>query len=151
LWRCGPLEIALSASIWRARACAVEIGIDAVDPWYDTYPCDGWLRRPYIARMIVEYIRYRIESARAKDFVSAYETASASLKASSHCSGYELTQCTEAREHWILRIEWDSEEGHLKGFRTSAEFKTFFAAVRPFVENIEEMRHYELTSLRWSR
>jgi quinol monooxygenase YgiN len=101
--------------------------------------------------MIVEYIRYSIEPSRAKDFVQAYETASTSMKDSPHCLGYELTQCTEARESFILRILWDSEEGHIKGFRTSPQFKPFFAAVQPFVNSIQEMRHYELTPLRWMR
>jgi quinol monooxygenase YgiN len=101
--------------------------------------------------MIVEYIRYNIEPARAKEFLGAYEMASKSLRESSHCLGYELTQCTEARESFILRIQWDSEEGHIKGFRASPQFKAFFAAVQPFVKEILEMRHYELTPLKWSR
>jgi quinol monooxygenase YgiN len=101
--------------------------------------------------MIVEYIRYTIEPSRAKDFLAAYDAAGKSMKDSSHCFGYELTQCTEAQESFILRILWDSEEGHLKGFRTSPQFKPFFAAVQPFVKDIQEMRHYEQTSLKWSR
>jgi quinol monooxygenase YgiN len=101
--------------------------------------------------MIVEYIRYRIDPSQAKDFLGAYETASKSLKDSPHCLGYELTQCTEARESYTLRIQWDSEEGHIQGFRKSEQFKPFFAAVQPFIKSIEEMRHYELTPLRWSR
>jgi quinol monooxygenase YgiN len=101
--------------------------------------------------MIVEYIRYEIEPSRAKDFVGAYEVACKSLKESTHCLGYELTQCTEARESFVLRILWDSEEGHIRGFRTSPQFTPFFAAVQPFVKDIAEMRHYEPTALRWSR
>src|SRR5262245_9563923 len=101
--------------------------------------------------MIVEYIRYIIEPARANDFLDAYQTASKSMKDSPHCLGYELSRCTEARESFILRIHWDSEEGHVKGFRTSALFKPFFAAVQPFMRDIQEMRHYEVTPLRWSR
>jgi quinol monooxygenase YgiN len=45
---------------------------------------------------------------------------------------------------YIVRIEWDSAEGHLAGFRTSPEFRSFFAAVRPYVANIEEMHHYDV-------
>jgi hypothetical protein len=45
----------------------------------------------------------------------------------------------------VVRIEWDSEEGHLSGFRQSAAFRTFLEAVGPFVNDIEEMRHYEVT------
>jgi quinol monooxygenase YgiN len=101
--------------------------------------------------MIVEYIRYDIEPLRVKEFLSAYEVAAKSLEESSHCLGYELAQCAGARESFILRIQWDSEEGHIKGFRTSAQFQPFFAAVQPFVKAILEMRHYELTSLTWSR
>lgn len=101
--------------------------------------------------MIVEYVRYKIQPAQAAAYEAAYEVASASMRASPHCLGYELSQCTDAKEHYILRILWDSHEGHLKGFRASEEFKPFFAAVKPFTTGIEEMRHYDLTSLRWSR
>jgi hypothetical protein len=39
----------------------------------------------------------------------------------------------------------DSEDGHLSGFRQSPEFRRFFEAVGPFVHDIQEMRHYEIT------
>ena len=101
--------------------------------------------------MIVEYIRYTIAPDRADGFVSAYETAGASLRASEHCLGYELSRCTEAADSFILRITWDSERGHLEGFRTSAPFKSFFAAIQPYVKDISEMRHYAATSVVWTR
>lgn len=101
--------------------------------------------------MIVEYVRYNVDSSQAGEFFAAYELASASMRASPHCLGYELSRCTEAKDHYVLRIVWDSHEGHLEGFRKSAEFKPFFAAVQPYTKNIDEMRHYDVTSLRWSR
>jgi quinol monooxygenase YgiN len=101
--------------------------------------------------MINEYIRYRIDLPRAADFLRAYDGAAESLRASPHCLGYELSRCTEAPEHFILKICWDSADGHLKGFRSSPEFRAFFQEVRPYVNDIEEMRHYELTPLQWSR
>jgi quinol monooxygenase YgiN len=97
--------------------------------------------------MIVEYIRYPDEQS-GKKLIEAYEKAQSSLVASSHSLGYELTRCSNDANQLVLRIEWDSADGHLKGFRTSPEFKTFFAAVQPFLNNIEEMRHYELTSVK---
>jgi quinol monooxygenase YgiN len=96
--------------------------------------------------MIVEYTLYKIDETRRETFETAYERAGASLEASSHCLAYEFSHCTEDPEHYILRIEWDSEEGHLKGFRTSPEFKSFFASVQPYVKDIEEMRHYQVIS-----
>ena|SRR5215211_578215 len=98
--------------------------------------------------MIVEYIRYKIENERQKEFENAYEKAGKSLEVSPHCLQYELSHCVEEPNNYILRIEWDSQDGHLKGFRASSEFQIFFEAVRPFLNNIEEMRHYEVTRIK---
>lgn len=97
--------------------------------------------------MIVEYTRYRIDESRRGAFLNDYRKAAESLKASKNCLAHELTQCTEDEGHFVLRIEWDSEEGHLQGFRNSAEFKSFFPLVRSYVPDIEEMRHYRLTDV----
>lgn len=101
--------------------------------------------------MVVEYIRYKVPSGEADSLIRAYETAGESLQASSHCLGFELTRCSESPDTFVLRIVWDSADGHLKGFRASPEFGPFFRAIQPFVKSIEEMRHYDLTSVRWSR
>ncbi len=69
--------------------------------------------------MVVEYIRYKIAEGRAEPFLHAYEQAEQSLRASPHCLGFELSRCSEAPEHFILRIQWDSAAGHLQGFRQS--------------------------------
>jgi quinol monooxygenase YgiN len=98
--------------------------------------------------MIIEYIRYKIENERQKDFENAYEKAGKSLRASSHCIGYELSHCVEEPKSYILRIKWDSHDGHLKGFRTSPEFQTFLEAVSPFIGCIEEMHHYDVTRIK---
>jgi hemoglobin len=94
--------------------------------------------------MIVEYIRYRIPEDEASAFEDAYRRAAASLDASPHCERYEVSRCTEEPAAYTVRIEWDSAEGHLQGFRESPEFGTFLAAVRPYIERIEEMRHYDV-------
>jgi quinol monooxygenase YgiN len=96
--------------------------------------------------VVVEYTRYKIDAQRRNAFENAYKRAGESLDGSSHCLAYELSQCTEDPDHYILRIEWDSEEGHLKGFRTSPEFKSFFALVQPYVKDIAEMQHYQVIS-----
>ena len=97
--------------------------------------------------MVVEYIRYRIVGDREEEFESAYARAAASLAASEHCLAYELSRCVEDPEQWVLRIEWDSLEGHEQGFRRGPQFSAFFAAVKPFFEQIEEMRHYAPTTI----
>jgi len=101
--------------------------------------------------MILEYIRYTIPEEQSQTFIAAYEVASASLRASAHCLSFELSRCSEASTSFVLRIVWDSLAGHLQGFRQSAEFRSFFQAIQPFVKQIDEMRHYELTSVTWDR
>ena len=104
--------------------------------------------------MIVEYIRYKLnklaEESRESvlsSFEAAYRAASSSLDASAHCLGYELSRCVEEQDRYILRIEWDSVEGHLTGFRRAPEFAPFLAAIKPYISQIEEMQHYALTSI----
>ncbi|MEO1063348.1 MAG: antibiotic biosynthesis monooxygenase family protein [Actinomycetota bacterium] len=94
--------------------------------------------------MIVEYIRYRIESDRSEEFVEAYRHAAVPLAESEHCIDYELSRCVEEPERFVLRIRWDSLDGHLHGFRGSEQFRRFVAHVRPFIPMIEEMQHYEV-------
>ncbi|MFL5305804.1 MAG: putative quinol monooxygenase [Polyangia bacterium] len=101
--------------------------------------------------MVVEYIRYRIAPERAAGFIEAYQQASASLADSPSCLGYELARCSEDAEQFILRILWQSIDAHLKVFRASPQFQTFFRAIQPYVADIQEMRHYERTAVQWTR
>jgi quinol monooxygenase YgiN len=95
--------------------------------------------------MIVEYIRYRVPEGTSEAFEEAYERAGKWLSASEHCLGYEVTRCEEEPVVFMVRIEWDSPEGHLEGFRKSPEFLSFFGEVKPYVSAIQEMRHYRRT------
>ena len=93
--------------------------------------------------MVIECIRYRVDVARSEAFEGAYAEGGRSLTASSHCLAYEVGRGVEDPDSYIVRIEWDSVEGHEQGFRTSPEFADFFAAVKPFFDDIQEMRHYD--------
>ncbi len=97
--------------------------------------------------MIVEYIRYTIPAERSAAFEAAYTQAAHALDQSAHCRAYDLARCVEEPTAYILRIEWDSLEGHLQGFRASPAFPAFYAAVAPFVDAIAEMRHYHPTPI----
>jgi quinol monooxygenase YgiN len=95
--------------------------------------------------MVVEYIRYSVPADRAEEFERAYRQAGQVLDADPHCVGWEMARGVEEPEHFVVRIEWDSIEGHEQGFRNSPRFGEFFAAVRPFFSAIEEMKHYQLS------
>jgi quinol monooxygenase YgiN len=96
--------------------------------------------------MVVEYIRYKVPSTDTQAFEKAYATAGDILGTSEHCLRYELSRCVDEPGCYVVRIEWDSIDGHMQGFRHSDVFQRFFAVVRPYVNQIEEMRHYEILS-----
>jgi 8-hydroxy-5-deazaflavin:NADPH oxidoreductase len=96
------------------------------------------------AGVAVEYIRYRIPRDRADAFLDAYRAAVLPLSASAYCLGYDLTQCAEEPELFTLRIRWTSIDDHLQKFRASEQFREFFSHIGPFVDQIEEMQHYQV-------
>lgn len=94
--------------------------------------------------MIVEYIRYRIPVEQSAEFAAAYARGATVLDADEHCLNYEIAQGVEEPENWVVRITWDSLEGHEQGFRNAPHFREFFAAVRPYFAAIQEMKHYRV-------
>ncbi|WP_433330396.1 group II truncated hemoglobin [Spirillospora sp. CA-294931] len=95
--------------------------------------------------MIVEYLRYRIDQGDAEAFEDAYARAAVPLAAAPQCVDYELSRCVDEPEWYVLRIVWTSPKDHLEGFRGGEHFAAFFAEIKPYVQRIEEMRHYERT------
>jgi quinol monooxygenase YgiN len=92
--------------------------------------------------VVVEYIRYNVPAAREDEFEESYRRAGRVLDEDEHCLRYEIAKGVEEPEHFVVRIEWDSIEGHERGFRSSPGFREFFGAVQPFLSQIEEMNHY---------
>jgi len=97
--------------------------------------------------MVVEYIRYRLPDERWADFEAAYGRAGAVLSQSPHCREYDLTRSVDEPGCYILRITWTSAEDHVTGFRTGPLFGPFLAEIKPYVDDIEEMRHYDETGV----
>jgi heme-degrading monooxygenase HmoA len=99
----------------------------------------------------VEIIRYSIPENQSADFEAAYASAGIILQKSPYCLEYEIIHGIDEPQHFIVRIHWTSLEDHLNGFRKSKEFGSFFNLVKPFYNNIEEMKHYELTRTVWKK
>lgn len=93
--------------------------------------------------MVVEILRYSIDDTRQSDFKTSYEKAAGPLLESPYCRVYELCQCVEDSTQFIIRIEWASSEDHLEKFRGSQEFRRFFKHIKMYIDDIEEMRHYQ--------
>ena len=101
--------------------------------------------------MTVEYIRYELVAHQPDDLARAYTIAADALRAAPECMAFELAQCEEAPHSFVLRIEWRSTDAHLQGFRKGPQFPPFLAAIKPFIAEIAEMRHYSPTSVVFRR
>jgi quinol monooxygenase YgiN len=81
------------------------------------------------------------DQARGEALQQAHAIAARQLDVALECLAYELTQCEEDAESWILRIQWRSTEAHLNGFRKGPYFPAFLEAIRGFTPEIAEMHH----------
>lgn len=101
--------------------------------------------------MVPEVLRYKIPFARSDEFERAWGEAGRVLMRSAHCHGFELLRSRKDPELYLLLIRWDSAEGHLQGFRQSAEFQEFLIHIRQFLPELLEMEHYSATGIEWDR
>ncbi|MHA4807030.1 antibiotic biosynthesis monooxygenase family protein [Flavitalea flava] len=99
----------------------------------------------------MEVIRYTIPADSHNNFELAYQEAGKYLKASPFCLGYQVIHGNEEPNHYIILIHWTSVNDHLNGFRKSGDFMPFFNLLKPFFGNIDEMKHYDLTSNAWQK
>ncbi|WP_028776866.1 antibiotic biosynthesis monooxygenase family protein [Shimazuella kribbensis] len=91
--------------------------------------------------MVVEIIRLNIEKESLEKFQSAFQEVGGFLQRSEHCLSFEVLNGVEEPNHFIIKSEWDSLEGH-QAFETGPDAKDFFALVEPFFPAILEKKHY---------
>lgn len=103
------------------------------------------------ANYSTEIIRYTIPDGQFNNFENDYRKAGQYLEASPYCLGYHILHGNDEPNHYIVTIYWTSKEEHLQVFRNSEQFPPFFALVKPYFSCIEEMKHYENTSISWSK
>jgi quinol monooxygenase YgiN len=92
--------------------------------------------------MVIELIRYELPDSAVGAFLEAYGLALSHLAADPHCLAVEVLHGVEAPARVVIRIEWDSMEGHERHFTRGAHFEPFITPLRPFLRHIVEMAHY---------
>jgi heme-degrading monooxygenase HmoA len=99
----------------------------------------------------VEIIRYNIPAMEHSAFEEAYKMAFKLLEASPYCKSYQLIKGADEPDNYIITINWTSIEDHLQKFRKSEQFGSFFHFVKPFFNNITEMKHYQPPLASWTK
>ena len=93
--------------------------------------------------MIVEYVRYDLPAGQRAAFEAAYGRVGGLLEASPHCLGWEIRRGIEDPGQYVIRIEWDSVDGHMLGFRESEPFQAFYKELSAFADFRLQMSHFE--------
>jgi heme-degrading monooxygenase HmoA len=97
--------------------------------------------------MIVEIATITIFEGREEEFEAAFRVARKYIADSPHSLTHQLTRCIEHPSRYILRIEWDSLEGHTVGFRGSPVFQDYRALLYPLYAAPPEVVHYSVVDL----
>ena len=94
--------------------------------------------------MIVEYVRYELPPEIRQAFESSYLRVGPFLANSPHCLRWELSKSVEEPASYVVRIEWDSQEGHELGFRASNDFAAFITELRRYADYRRQMAHFSV-------
>lgn len=91
--------------------------------------------------MVLEIADFLIREGDEDRFVDAYRDAVRFITDSAGCRGVRLVRGVENPRRFVLLVEWERLEDHLDGFRGSAAFHGWRAAVGPFFATAPQVEH----------
>ncbi|WP_028927434.1 antibiotic biosynthesis monooxygenase family protein [Pseudonocardia acaciae] len=91
--------------------------------------------------MILEIAELSIQPGREDDFAAAYRQARPLVAATEGFRSARMTRGIESPSTFVLIIEWDSVEAHLKGFRESERFTRWRELLGPYFAADPQVRH----------
>jgi heme-degrading monooxygenase HmoA len=92
--------------------------------------------------MIVEIAVLTIRPGSEAQFEAAFQRAIAVPAASKGFLAHELRRSVETPNRYALRIEWETLEDHIVGFRGSPAFVEWRERVGPFFESPPVVEHF---------
>jgi heme-degrading monooxygenase HmoA len=93
--------------------------------------------------MTTEHALLEVIPGREDEFVSAMEAAKAHIAGSPGFVSLRVERCLERPNCFLLLVEWDSLEHHTEGFRGSAAYEEWRAALHHFYDPFPLVEHFE--------
>jgi heme-degrading monooxygenase HmoA len=95
--------------------------------------------------MILEVADIRITPGRQADFgQAAHRGIQTVIAKSKGFLGYQVRQCIESPERYLLLLEWQTLEDHTVGFRGSAAYAEWRSIVMEFFAAPPHVEHFTL-------
>jgi len=91
--------------------------------------------------MITEIAYITIDPTNSARFEAAVEEASAVLRQAKGCHGMSLERVIEDPSGYHLRVQWETVDDHMKGFRESAGFARWRELAGPFFVKTPVVEH----------
>jgi heme-degrading monooxygenase HmoA len=96
--------------------------------------------------MILELAILAVRPEAKAQFEAAFAEARKVISAADGFISHQLQRCLETDGRYVLLVQWQTVEHHMKGFRESPRFQQWRALLGPFFATAPAVEHYELIS-----
>ena len=93
--------------------------------------------------MILERANFTIKPGHAREFEEAFRQARAYIARAKGFIRCEMRACIERENDYVLLVEWETLDDHMRGFRESADFQEWRALMGPHFAGAPDVIHYE--------
>jgi len=93
--------------------------------------------------VITEHALLDVILGREEEFLAAMEQAKALIAASPGFVSLRVEHCLERSNCFLLLVEWERLEDHTEGFRGSAAYQDWRAALHHFYDPFPIVEHFE--------
>lgn len=95
--------------------------------------------------VILEVARLDVKTGETAAFEQAFSQAQSIISSMPGYISHQLQKCVEKENRYILLVQWETLEDHIKGFRQSEQYRDWKALLHHFYDPFPEMEHYQLT------
>jgi len=97
--------------------------------------------------MVIEVALIEVVPGQEDDFAAAYAKARQLVITTPGCRSVRMSRGIESPSRFVLLVEWDSVEAHIKNFRESERFPQWRALIGPHFAAPPVVEHFrELAS-----
>lgn len=93
--------------------------------------------------MILEHAVLDVVPGQEADFERAFAEAKQIIAGATGFRSLRLAHCLEQPNRYLLLVEWDTLEDHTEGFRGSAAYEKWRAALHHFYDPFPVVEHFE--------
>jgi len=94
------------------------------------------------AGMVLEVALFEVRPGEEEAFAAAYRRACGEVGTTPGCRSVRLTRGVESPSRFVLLVEWDSVDAHLRNFRATDRFVRWRQAVGPYFAAPPTVEHF---------